>query len=115
MSYAREFIKDKVLTHDSYYGWDNAVAVVHARWKITNSQYPQGFAYHHFMQELDVDHIERDTFIAIADVTDAILETWCTRHLGNNNIVEIETNSLAEIQRCHRMAQLTTHYKNPDL
>ena len=40
MSYSREFIKDKVLKYDEYYGWENAIAVIYARWKITNSSTP---------------------------------------------------------------------------
>ena len=115
MSYTREFIKDKILTHDEYYGWQNTIAVIYARWKITNSQYPDGFAYHYFHKELDVDAITQDTFIAIDDVTDEQLEAWCVAGLSNNTIVEIETHNLAEIQARHKMAQLTEHYTNPDL
>ena len=115
MSYTREFIKDRLLTHDSHAIWSDVIAVVYARWKITNSQYPDGFAYHYFQKELDVNAITQDTFIAIDDVTNEQLETWCVAGLSNNTIVEIETHNLAEIQHRHKMAQLTEHYTNPDL
>ena len=112
MSYTREFIKDKILTHDEYYGWQNAIAMVFARWKITNSQYPNGFAYHYFQKELDVNAITTDTFIPVDQVTDAQLEAWCLSGISNNTIAEIETHNLAEIQHRHKMAQLTTYYEN---
>lgn len=115
MSYSREFIKDRVLTHDNYYGWENAIAVIFARWKITNSQYPDGFSYHNFVKELDVNAITRDTWVPINEVTDAQLETWCTQGLTANTIAEIETHHLTQIQQQHNMAQLTEHYVNPDL
>ena len=115
MSYTRKFIKDRLLTHDEYYGWQNAIAVIYARWKITNSQYPDGFAYHYFQKELNVDAITQDTFIAIDDVTDEQLEAWCVAGLSDNTIVEIETHNLAESQARHKMAQLTEYYTKPDI
>jgi hypothetical protein len=91
MSYTREFIKDRLLTHDSHAIWSDVIAIVYARWKITNSEYPDGFAYHYFQTELNV------------------------AGLSNNTIVEIETHNLAEIQHRHKLAQLTEYYTNPNI
>ena len=115
MSYTREFIKDKILTHDSYAIFSNVIAVIYARWKITNSEYPNGFAYHYFHKELNVSAVTGQTFILIENVTDEQLEAWCISGLSNNTIVEIETHNLAEIQARHKMAQLTEYYTNPDI
>ena len=114
MSYSREFIKDKVLKYDEYYGWENAIAFIYARWKITNSQYPDGFAYHYFQKELNVDAITKETFISIDDVTDEQLEAWCISGISNNTIEEIQMHNLPVIQQSHKLAQMTTHYENTD-
>ena len=115
MSYTREFIKDRLLTHDSHAIWSDVIAIVYARWKITNSEYPDGFAYHYFQTELNVSAATGQTFIPIENVTDEQLEAWCIFGLSNNTIVEIETHNLAEIQYRHKLAQLTEYYTNPDI
>ena len=114
MSYSKEFIKDKIFVHTEYYGWENAVAVVCARWKITNSQYPDGFAYHYFEKELDVNSITRETFVNIDDLTDADFEAFCAEGLTINSVCEIEMDALAEIRRSHWMATLNTYYENTE-
>ena len=115
MGYSTEFIKDKVLTHDDYFQFENAVAVVHARWRVTNSQYPNGFAYHYFHVTLNLDGLEPGTFIAVEDVTDTQLEAWCTAGITDNTVVEIHTGLLSQIQYTHGIAGLTTYYQNSDL
>jgi|TARA_B110000908_G_C10115593_1_gene385111 hypothetical protein len=114
MAYAREFIKDTVLTHDEYYGFANAIAVIRGRWRITNTQYPNGFAYYPISAKLDLNSMAPDTYTAIADVTDAQLEAWCAAGMTANTITEIETSVLPIIKDKHELAALTTHYQIAD-
>jgi hypothetical protein len=114
MSYSKEFIKDKILIHELYHQWENVINVIYARWKITNSEYPSGFSYYYFEKELDINVMERDTYIAIDDVTDAQLEAWCVADLTPNTISVIQSDGLAEIRKSHWLSTLTTHYENPE-
>jgi hypothetical protein len=115
MSFSREFIVDTIKTHDAYYGYVNAIAIVSARWKITNSQYPNGCAYHCFMKELDVDSLTPACFLPIEDVSNEQLEQWCIADMSPNTIAEIELMALIEIKRSHAMQSLTTYYQNPEV
>jgi hypothetical protein len=114
MAYAREFIKDAVFTHDDYYGFPDAIAVIQGRWKITNTQYPDGFAYYPLRVKLDLTVMTPATYTAVTDVTDAQLEAWCTATMTGTQIAEIEMSVLHLIQDKHERAALTTYYQNAD-
>jgi hypothetical protein len=112
MAYAREFIKDTVFVHDEYYGYVNAIAVIRGRWKITNTQYPNGFAYYPVSVKLDLTVMTPDTYTEIADVTDAQLAAWCAAGTTANTMTELETSVLSIIKDKHELASLTTYYQN---
>lgn len=115
MAFNKQFVVDVVKVHDNYFGWENAVALVQARWIITHSEYPLGQATHVFTQELDCESITEESFIAIDDVTDADYERWVTASLNPQTVASIEDHSLNYIKKTHRIASLTTHYTNPDM
>lgn len=115
MAFSKQFVVDVVKTHDDYYGWQNAVAIVQARWIITHSDFPLGEAVHVFTQELDCQAITEESYIPIENVTDADYERWVTAAMSPELITNIENHSLAYIKKTHRMASLTTHYQNPDM
>lgn len=115
MAFNKEFIIDSVKTIDNYFGWPNAVAFVQARWKITHTDYPEGAAYHVFVQELDVESITESTFVLIDDVTDQLIEQWVTSKLDPETVIRIEMNALEVIKASHYHSALTTHYQNPDM
>lgn len=115
MAFAKQFVVDLVKTHDNYYGWPNAVGFVRAHWNITHSDYPSGEAKHYFVAELDVDAITADSFVAIDDVTDAILEQWVTGGMTSEDVLGIENNAISLIRSSHFIESLTTHYTNPNL
>jgi len=115
MAFNKQFVVDVVKTHEDYFGWANAVALVQARWIITHSEYPLGEAVHTFVQEIDCEGITEESFISIDDVTDADYERWVTASLSPQVIASIEDHSLRHIKKTHRIASLTTHYTNPDM
>jgi hypothetical protein len=115
MSYSTEFIKDKIYTHANWQDFaPNAIAVICGRWKITNDEYPNGFAYHYFEKEVDCSLITPSNFVAIADFTNDMLEACCTAGDTPNTLLEIQVDGLNEIRRSHWMATLDLHYENTD-
>lgn len=114
MAFTKEFVVDLVKTHDNYYGWPNLVQFVQAHWKITHSSYPDGEAVHYFVKELNVDEVTEETYLAIDEVTDSVLEQWVTADLTADEVTAVENHSISIIRSSHFRSSLTTHYQNPD-
>lgn len=115
MGFSKEFIVDTLKSHDEKHGYSDVIAIVMARWKISHSDYPNGYAYHGFVIDLDLRGITEENFIAADEVTDAMIEQWCVERLTPNKIQEIEVNALPAIERMHKMNSLTTYYQNPNV
>lgn len=115
MGFSKEFIIDTLKTHDEKHGFPDVISIVMARWKITHSDYPNGYAYHGFAIELDLRGITEENFTMAEDVTNEMVEQWCAERLTPNQISEIEMNCLPGIERMHKLNSLTTYYQNPDV
>jgi hypothetical protein len=115
MAFSREFIVDAVYKQEEYFGWENTVLMVEARWKITHSDFPGAAVFHRFVVDLDTTFLSHDTYVPIDQVTDAILEEWVTAPLTQDQISAIEGNALPALRRIHYKNSLTVHYQNPDL
>lgn len=114
MAFNLEFIKDTVLTHDEIHGFENAIAYVAARWKITHSDWPNGFVYHGFSKRLPIEELTLETYIPIEDVTDAQLEAWVISDVDADTRLNIQMRALPFIQQKHELFGLTRYYQNPD-
>jgi len=115
MAFSTEFIVDQVKVHPDLHGFQNAIALIRARWKITNSDHPDGFAYHMFEKAFNEDVYTLETFVAVDDVTDAMMESWLTSALTADTVLRIKMNALPRIEFTHEEARLTVHYVNPEL
>lgn len=113
MAFNREFIVDQVKTHDSIHGFENAIALIKARWKITHSDYPNGFAYHVFQKYFHHDTYTLETFVPIEDVTDAMMEQWVSEGISPEAMNEIYNAAFPVIQATDAEVGLTTHFHNP--
>jgi len=114
MAFNREFIVDQVLTHDQIDDMQNVIAVIKARWKITHSDYPNGFAYHAFNKYYYEGDFDLDNFIPIEDVTDAILEQWVTSSMVPDTVNEIYVAAMPLIRAKDAEHGLTIHFQNPE-
>jgi hypothetical protein len=114
MAYTKEFIVDRVYTQPEYYGWVDTVLLVEARWKITHNDYPNASSYHLFRTELDTTDLSHDTYVPLADVTDAMLEQWVTSQLTPDQVRAIEGAALPALRYMHYKSTLNEHYSNPD-
>ena len=109
-----EFIKDEVLVQDIH-GFTGAIAVVKGRWKVKCTDYPNGFSYHRFYKVFDDDTLTLETFVALDDVTDEMLETWVVGDVSEDTKQKIYQAALPVIRQTHFEAGLTRHYRNPSL
>jgi|TARA_B110000977_G_scaffold1268_1_gene1812 hypothetical protein len=114
MTFRTEFVVDQVLTHAEIHGFENAVALVRAHWKITHDSYPNGAAYHGFAKAFSSDVYELDTFTPVEDVTTAMFEQWVTSGLTPETRETIVDRSYTQIVASHEEFGLTTYYQNPD-
>jgi len=112
MAYNLEFIVDQVKVHPEIHKFVNGIALIRARWKITNTDYPDGFAYHLFQKSFSHDSYTLDTFVAAEDVTDAMMEEWVTGDMHADTKQRIKMASLQQIMFSHEEAQLTTYFEN---
>jgi hypothetical protein len=114
MAYNTEFIVDQVKVMDEIHQFQNAVTLVKARWRITNTDYPNGEAFHVFHKYFYHDTLEAETFVPIEDVTDAMLEQWVTGGITVEAREAIYARAMVQIQVSHAEHGLTTYYQNPD-
>ena len=112
MAYNLEFIVDQVKVHPEIHQFVNGIALIRARWKITNTDYPDGFAYHLLQKSFSHDSYTLETFVPAEDVTDAMMEEWLTGDMHANTKQNIKMASLQQIMFSHEEAQLTTYYEN---
>jgi hypothetical protein len=115
MAFNKQFIVDQVKTHDNIYGFENAIALIKARWKITHSDYPNGFAYHAFHKYFHHDTYNLETFTPIQDVTDAMMEEWVSGAISPEAMNEIYNAAFPYIQATDAEHGLTTYYQNPEV
>ena len=115
MGFSKEFIVDTIKSHDEKHGYSDVIAIIAARWKIMHSDYPNGFAYHGFIIDLDLRGVTEENFVAAENVTNEMLEQWCLLNITPNQVSEIEMAALPVIERSHKMNSLTTYYQNPDV
>ena len=114
MAFATEFIVDVVKTHDNIHGFENAIAVIKARWRITHTDYPNGEAFHGFHKYFHHDTYELETFTPIQDVTNEMMEQWVTSAITPETREAIFHRAFTQIQVTDAEHGLTTHYQNPD-
>lgn len=114
MAFSREFIVDQVKVHDSIHGFENAIALIKARWKITHSDYPNGYAYHAFHKYLHHDTYTLETFVPIDQVTNEMMEQWVSADITPEVLNSIYTAALPFIQMKDAEAGLTTYYESAD-
>ena len=114
MAYNREFIKYEVLTHAEIHGFTNAIAYIRAALKITNTDFPNGVAYHAMEKLFPDSSYERETFIPIEDVTDAMMEEWLLADYPAEVLANIDLHALANIKKTHEKHGLTTYYRKTD-
>jgi hypothetical protein len=115
VGFSKEFIVDTIKSHDEKHGYSDVIAIVAARWKITHSDFPNGFVYHGFVIDLDLRSITEDNFTPADQVTNEQLEQWCVANMTPDRILQIENNAIIGIERSHKMNSLTTYYQNPDV
>jgi hypothetical protein len=111
MAFQREFIKYEVLTRDEIDGFSNAIVSISAAFKITNTEFPNGFAYHSMEKLFPDSSYELETFIPIEDVTDAMMEEWLVADYSADVLANINMHALATIKKTHEKHGLTTYYK----
>ena len=116
MAFTHEFVVDRVLVHDNYFGFQNAVKLIQAHWVIRHTEYPDGRAHHYFEIKFDLDDpgLDPETYVPISDVSDAVIEQWLTGDLTYTQINDINANAFPMIQRVHEIESLETWYENPD-
>jgi hypothetical protein len=115
MPFNTEFIVDLVKTHDEIYGFENAIALIQARWKITHTEYPNGYVYHAFRKYFHHDTYTLETFTPVDQVTNEMMEQWLTADLSPDVKNDIFHRAFPIIQQVDAEHGLTTHYQNPDL
>jgi hypothetical protein len=109
-----EFIVDLIKKYDNYAGFENVIAYIEARWKITDSAYPNGAAYHVFRCKLDLTNLNSDTYKPIGEITNEEMEAWCTKTIPQNEKINILNNAIGTIIESHEINSMTVYYVNPN-
>jgi len=109
-----EFIVDLIKKYDNYAGFENVIAYIEARWKITDSMYPNGAAYHVFRCKLDLTNLQPDTYKPISEITNEEMEAWCTKTISQNEKINILNNAIGTIIESHEINSMTVYYVNPN-
>ena len=112
MAFNTQFIVDKVSVYPEIHGFTNGIGQIRARWRITNTDHPDGFSDHLFEKNFHHDTFELDTFVQIADVTDAMMEEWVTAGMADETKQRVKMANLERIRLSHEEAQLTTYFEN---
>lgn len=115
MSINKEFIPDILKKYDNYFGFENVISYIQARWKLTDSEYPNGVTYHSFNIKLDLTNLSNETFTPIDQITNETLELWCTQSISTTQRLEILNRALMPIISSHEINSMTTYYVNPAL
>lgn len=112
MAFNRQFIVDQVKVYPEIHKFVNGIGLIRARWRITHTDHPDGYADHLFEKAFHHDSFELDTFVAIDDVTDAMMEEWLTADMLEATKQRIMMANLERIRRSHEEAQLSTYFEN---
>jgi len=114
MAVKTEFIVDLIKKYDNYAGFENVIAYIEARWKITDALYPNGAAYHVFKCKLNLSSLHSDTFKPVTEVTNEEMEAWCSKTVTPNQRIDILNSSIEPIIYSHQINSMTDYYVNPN-
>ena len=115
MTINKEFIVDVVKKYDNYFGFENVISYIRARWKLTDPEYPNGSTYHVFNCKLDLGNLTPETFKPIDQVTNTEMEQWCEQTLSTAQKLDILNRAGEPIKYSHEINSMSVYYINPDL
>lgn len=115
MAIQKEFIVDIIKKYDNYAGFENVIAFIQARWKLTDPLYPAGVTYHLFTCKLNLNGLNPDTFKPIDQVTNEEMEQWCVNTITTTQQLEILNQAINTVKYSHELNSMTTYYTNPNM
>jgi hypothetical protein len=114
MAVKTEFIVDLIKKYDNYAGFENVISYIEARWKLTDSLYPNGAAYHVFRFKVNLDNLSPSTFKPIAEITNEEMEAWCSTTMTTDQKAQILSRAIDPIMYSHEINSMTVYYTNPN-